>query len=78
MENDDKTAVHCEPATVKKGNHTLAVVDIDWHVSQINYLSLWQDMYHYLRVLNWYHAAVASPIGHPVVPFSLPLVEIPS
>jgi len=38
MENGDKTAEHLEMAAVEEVNHTHAVDDIDWCVSQIDSL----------------------------------------
>jgi len=78
MENGDKSAERLEMAAVKEGNHTHAAVDIDWRASQIDCLCWWQVVYHYPVILNCRHGAVASQIGHPVEPYSLSLVEIPS
>jgi len=76
MENGDKTAERLEMAAVKEGNHTHAVVDIGWRVSQIGGLCQWQVVSHYPRILNGRPGAVASQIGHLVEPYSLSLVEI--
>jgi hypothetical protein len=63
-------------AAVKEGNHTNAVVDMDWHVSQIDSLCRWEVVYHFLMILNCCYGAVASEIRHPVDSYSLFLVEI--
>jgi hypothetical protein len=78
MENGDKAAERLAMAAVKEGNPTHAAVDIDWRASQIDCLCWWQVLYHYLVILNCRHGAVASQIGHPVEPYWLSLVEIPS
>jgi len=78
MENGDKTAEHLEMAAVKEGNNTHAVDDIDWHVSQIDWLCQWQFMNHYLRILKCHHGSDATQLGHPVESDSLCSVEIPS
>jgi hypothetical protein len=78
MENGDKTAESLELAAVKEGYNTHAAVDIDWRVSQIDWLSRWKVVYHYLVILNCRHGNIARKIGHPVESYSLPLVEIPS
>jgi len=78
MKNRDKTAERLEMAAVKEGNYTHAAVNIDWRASQIDCVCQWQVMYDYLVILNCRHGAVASQIGHPVEPYSLSLVEIPS
>jgi hypothetical protein len=65
-------------AAVKEGNHTHAAVDIDWRASQFDCLCWWHVVYHYPVILNCYHGAVASQIGHPVEAYSLSLVKIPS
>jgi hypothetical protein len=77
MENGDKTAEHLEMAAVKEDNHTHLAVQIDWRVSQINYLCGWQVVYHYRLILNCHHSAVGSHTGHLVEPYSPALVEIP-
>jgi hypothetical protein len=78
MENADKTVERLELAAVTEGNHTHAAVDIDWCASQIDCLCRWQVVYHYPVILNCCHGAGASEICHPVVPYSLSFVEIPS
>jgi hypothetical protein len=78
MENGDKNAERLEMAAAKEGNHTHVAVDIDWCVPQIDCLCQWQVVYHYPEILNCHHGADASHIGHPVEPYSLTLVEIPS
>jgi hypothetical protein len=78
MENGDKTAERLEMAAVKNGNNTHAAVDIDWSAAQIDCLSQWQVVYHSQVILTCGHGAVASQIGHPMEPYSLSLVEIPS
>jgi hypothetical protein len=41
METGDNSAEHMEMAAVNEGNRTLAADDIDWCVSQINFLCEW-------------------------------------
>jgi hypothetical protein len=65
-------------AAVKVGNHTPGAVNIDCRASQINCLWRWQVVYHYPVILNGCHGAVANHIDHPMEPYSLSLVEIPS
>ena len=78
MEDGNKTAEHLEKAAVKESNHTHAVDDTDWRVSQIDCLCRWQFVNHYPRILNCHHGAVASQISHLVEPNLLSSVEIPS
>jgi hypothetical protein len=78
MENGDKTAERLEMAAGKEGNHTPVAVDIDWCVSQIDCLSRWQVVYHYLVIRNCRLGTVASQLGHPVESYLLSLVEISS
>jgi len=68
METGDETAEHLEMAAVKKGNHTLAVDDIEWCVSQIDCHCEWHVVNYYLVILNCHHRIVASQIGHQVEP----------
>jgi len=76
METGDKTADRLEMAAVKEGNRTLAADDIDWCVSQTDYLCEWHVMNIYPLILNCHHQVVASQIGHQVEPYSLSSVEI--
>jgi len=64
--------------SVKESNNTHAADDIEWHVSQINYLYQWQFVNHDPRILNRRHGAVAIKIGHLVEPVSLSSVGISS
>jgi len=68
MENGDQTAERLEMAAVKEGNHTHAAVDIDWLVSQIEFLCQWQFVNQFPRILNCHHGGDASHIGLPVEP----------
>jgi len=76
MVTGDKTAERLEMAAVKEGNHTLAVGDIDWCVSQIECLCEWHVVNFYPVILNCRHCVVASRMGHQVEPYSLSSVEI--
>jgi hypothetical protein len=78
MENGDKTAERLERAAEKEGNRTHVAVDIDCRVSQIDSLCEWQVMNHYRVILNCRHSTVGSQTGHPVEPYSLCLLVIPS
>jgi hypothetical protein len=64
-------------AAVKQGDHTHAVDDIHWHVSQNDCRSQLQVVYYDPQNLKCRHSAVVSQIGHPVEPYLLSLVEIP-
>ena len=76
MKTGDKTAERLEIAAVKEGNHTLAVDDIDWCVSQIDCLCEWHVVNFYAVILNCHHHVVVSQIGYQVDPYSLSSVEI--
>ena len=76
METGDKTVEHLEMAAVKEGNHIHTVDDIDWRISEIDYLCQWQLMNYDPRILNCDHCVVARHIGHYVDQYLLSSVEI--
>ena len=76
MESADRTAERLEMTAVKVGNHSLAADDIDWFVSHIDHLCLWQFMKYCLMLQNSLPGVVACQIGHPVESYSLSAVEI--
>ena len=78
MENGDKTAEHLGMVAVQEGNHTIAADDIDWCVHQVDCLCPRWFLKYYVMILNCRHGVVARQIGHPVVPYLLSSVEIPS
>ena len=78
MENDDKMVERLEMAAGMEGNHMHVAVGMNWRVSKIDSLGRWHVVYHYPVILNCLHGAVVRQIGHPVGPYSLTLVEIPS
>lgn len=59
MENGDKPVELLEMAAVKNGNHIHVVDDIDWRISQINCLYLWQFVNYYPTILNCHFGGVA-------------------
>jgi len=78
MENVDKSAEYLELAAVKAGNHTHATDDIDWFVSQVDFLFQLQFVYYLPMILNCLHGVVACQIGHLVEPYLLSSGEIHS
>jgi len=63
-------------STVKQGNHTHAVDEMDWCVSQMGCLSFGHFENYYLMIPCCHQGIIASQIGHRVEPDSLLSVEI--
>jgi hypothetical protein len=70
MESADKTVERLEMAPGKAGKHIHVAVDIDWFLSQIDYLCQWQFVNSFLMILNCLHSVDACQIGHLVKPCS--------
>ena len=76
MQDGDNTVESLEMAAVKTCNHTQAVDDVDWFVSQIDCRGQLQVMNYFPWILSFLHGIAACHNGHAAEEHLLAAVEI--